>query len=63
MLLVRQSPWVMLGDRFSREHFTGLRRLVASARLLSFRHGPSELVQIGELFKSTLASAFHGATV
>lgn len=63
MLLVRQSPWVMLGDRFSREHFTGLRRLVAGARLFSFRHGPAELVHVGELFKSTLEPGLHGATV
>jgi len=63
MLLVRQSPWVMLGDRFSREHFLGLRRLVASARLFSFRHGPEELAHVGELFKSTLEPGPHGATV
>jgi len=63
MLLVRQSPWVMLGDRFSREHFIGLRRIVASARLFSFRHGPAELVHVGELFSSALESSLHGAIV
>lgn len=61
MLLVRQSPWVLLGDRFSREHFTGLRRIVASAPLFSFSHGPAELVRVAELFESALAPTPPGA--
>jgi hypothetical protein len=61
MLLVRQSPWVLLGDRFSREHFTGLRRIVASAPLFSFSHGPAELGRVAELFESALEPALPGA--
>ena len=61
MLLVRQSPWVLLGDRFSRAHFTGLRRIVASAPLFSFSHGPQELVRVAELFESALERVLPGA--
>jgi hypothetical protein len=61
MLLVRQSPWVLLGDRFSPEHFTGLRRIVASAPLFSFCHGPQELARVAELFESALAPVLPGA--
>ena len=61
MLLVRQSPWVLLGDRFSREHFAGLRRIVASVPLFSFSHGPEELARVAELFESALAPALPGA--
>ena len=61
MLLVRQSPWVLLGDRFTRTHFTGLRRIVASAPLFSFSHGPEELVRVAELFESALETILPGA--
>jgi hypothetical protein len=50
MQLIRQSPWVLLGDGFSERHFSALRRIVATARLLSFRHGPAELRRVAELF-------------
>jgi hypothetical protein len=61
MLLIRQSPWVLLGDRYSREHFAALQQIVAGTRTLSFSHGPAELMRIGEFFEST-DSSFTGAT-
>jgi hypothetical protein len=63
MLLVRQSPWVLLGDRFTQSHFTGLRRIVASAPLFSFSHGPEELVRVAELFESALETILPGAII
>ena len=50
MQLIRQSPWVLLGDGFSDPHFSALRGIVATTRLLSFRHGPPELRRVAELF-------------
>jgi hypothetical protein len=61
MLLIRQSPWVLLGDRHSAAHFRALQRIVAGARLLSFRHGPAELLRMGELFGSIVDPHLGGA--
>jgi hypothetical protein len=61
MLLIRQSPWVLLGDRHSAAHFRALQRIVAGARLLSFRHGPAELLRVGELFGSIVDPHLGGA--
>jgi hypothetical protein len=62
MLLIRQSPWVLLGDRYSREHFRALQQIVSGTRALSLVHGPDELMRIGELFNST-DSGLLGASV
>jgi hypothetical protein len=61
MLIVRQSPWVLLGDCFSRAHFMALQSIVRGARLLSFRHGPAELPRIRELLSATSESGLPGA--
>lgn len=53
MELIRQSPWVLLGDRYSAGHFEALRRIVATTRLLSLTHGPAELSRVTELFGSS----------
>lgn len=50
MQLIRQSPWVLLGDRYSSPHFEALRRIVATTRLLSLTHSPAELSRVAELF-------------
>lgn len=55
MQLIRQSPWVLLGDRFSAGHFEALRRIVATTRLLSLTHGPAELSRMAEIFGNTTA--------
>jgi hypothetical protein len=62
MLMIRQSPWVLLGDRYSQEHFRGLQKIVAGTRTLSLVHGPDELMRIGELFEGT-DSSLLGAKV
>lgn len=51
-LLMRQSPWVLLGDTISASHFNALRRVVSTTPAFLFRHGPAELERIGELFES-----------
>jgi hypothetical protein len=61
MMLVPQSPWVLLGDRYTPAHFSALQRIVAGTRVLSFRHGPTELLRIGDLFEETY-SCPSGAT-
>jgi len=53
MKLISQSPWVLLGDSHTPEHFSALQRIVADTRLLSFRHGPAELMRVGDLFEGT----------
>lgn len=63
MMLMRQSPWVFLGDGHSSKHFTALQHIVASTRLFSFSHGPAELLRVGELFGSGPESALPGALV
>lgn len=60
MRLIRQSPWVLLGDRFSSGHFAALRRIIATTRLLSFRHGPDELMRVEELFGELIESGADG---
>ena len=50
--LIRQSPWVLIGDEKSAPHFDALRTIVASTTLLDFRHGPTELERVRELFPS-----------
>jgi hypothetical protein len=62
MLLVRQSPWVLLGDRHTPQHFSALQRIVSGTRVLSFCHGPDELMRIGDLFEGK-DSCLAGATV
>jgi hypothetical protein len=53
MHLIRQSPWVLLGDRHSRQHFSALQQIAAGTTTLSLVHGPDELMRIGELFNGT----------
>ncbi len=48
--LIRQSPWVLLGDGDSAAHFAALRDIVKSVPLYDFRHGPAELERLEELF-------------
>ena len=52
LALIRQSPWVLLGDGNSAAHFAALRDIVTSVPLYDFRHGPAELERVGELFPS-----------
>jgi hypothetical protein len=64
LALIRQSPWVLLGDGQSAAHFTALRDIVTSVPLFDFRHGPSELERLGELFPfSTLETSTPMARV
>lgn len=53
LALIRQSPWVLLGDGESATHFAALREIVTSVPLYDFRHGPAELERLGELFPSS----------
>lgn len=55
MQLIKQSPWVLLGDRYSADHFEALRRIVATTPLLAFSHGPAELSCMAEMFGDALA--------
>lgn len=55
--LVRQSPWVLLGDGNSATHFAALREIVMTTPLFEFRHGPSELARLGGLFASAAGDA------
>lgn len=50
--LVRQSPWVLLGDSESASHFNALRSIVGTVPLLEFVHCPVELRRIGDFFDS-----------
>lgn len=50
-LLMRQSPWVLLGDAASASHFNALRHVVRATPAFLFCHGPAELGRIGELFE------------
>ena len=52
LALIRQSPWVLLGDAQSAAHFAALCDIVKSVPLLDFRHGPAELERLGEIFPS-----------
>ncbi|MGH7621567.1 MAG: hypothetical protein ACREMU_04440, partial [Gemmatimonadaceae bacterium] len=48
--LMRQSPWVLLGDASTRVHFEALSRIVGSVRSFEFVHGHDELRRIGDFF-------------
>lgn len=48
--LIRQSPWVLLGDASSREHFEALGRIAGSVPSFQFVHGHNELLRIGDFF-------------
>jgi hypothetical protein len=49
--LIRQSPWVLLGDTNSGMHFEALGRVAASVPSYEFVHGHDELLRIDELIK------------
>lgn len=51
-LLMRQSPWVLLGDATSALHFNALHRVVSTNQTFEFGHGPAELQRMTELFES-----------
>ena len=51
--LIRQSPWVMLGDGESRRHLDALRRLSAIPAF-RLRHTANELPRIGEILTGVL---------
>ncbi len=47
--LMRQSPWVLLGDASSPAHFQGLARVVTRSRTYKLVHGPAELGRVHEM--------------
>ena len=48
--LIRQSPWVLLGDASSSVHFEALGRIAGSVPSFEFVHGYPELLRIGDFF-------------
>jgi len=48
--LIRQSPWVLLGDASSTVHFEALGRIAGSVPSFEFVHGHDELLRIGDFF-------------
>ncbi|MBA2685321.1 MAG: hypothetical protein H0U66_12610 [Gemmatimonadaceae bacterium] len=48
--LIRQSPWVLLGDASSGEHFEALGRVAGCVPSFEFVHGHDELLRIGDFF-------------
>jgi hypothetical protein len=48
--LIRQSPWVLLGDDSSGIHFESLGRIASSVPSFEFVHGHDELLHIGDFF-------------
>ena len=48
--LIRQSPWVLLGDATSKEHFDALGRIAGSVQSFEFVHGRDQLLRINDLF-------------
>jgi hypothetical protein len=48
--LIRQSPWVLLGDASSGVHFEALGRIAGSVPSFEFVHGHTELLNIGDFF-------------
>jgi len=48
--LVRESPWVLLGDAETGVHFEALSRIAGSVPSFEFVHGRNELVRIGDFF-------------
>lgn len=51
-LLIRQSPWVLLGDAQSGVHFKALGHIAGSVPSFEFVHGHNELLRIGDFFDS-----------
>jgi hypothetical protein len=51
--LIRQSPWVLLGDASSGMHFESLGRIARSVPSFEFVHGHDELLRIGDFFDPT----------
>ena len=54
--LVRQSPWVILGDAGARQHLAALRRVASSIPALRFEHTADELHAIPTAITRALAS-------
>ena len=52
--LVRQSPWVILGDRYARPHLELLRH-AATQRVFSLRHTPAELHSLAAVLSGAAA--------
>ena len=50
--LIRQSPWVLLGDASSSVHFEALGRIAQSVAAFEFVHGREELLRISDFFDS-----------
>jgi hypothetical protein len=48
--LIRQSPWVLLGDASSGMHFEALGHIAGSVPAFEFVHGHAELLRIGDFF-------------
>jgi|SRR5665213_375473 len=48
--LIRQSPWVLLGDSDTGVHFEALGRIATSVPSFEFVHGQNELLRIGDFF-------------
>lgn len=48
--LIKQSPWVLLGDASSAMHFEALGRIARSVPTFELAHGPDELPRIREMF-------------
>lgn len=49
-MLIRQSPWVLLGDAQSGDHFEALGYIAGSVPSFEFVHGHDELLRIGDFF-------------
>lgn len=49
-MLIRQSPWVLLGDPESGAHFRALQSIVGTVPTHELVHGPAELLRVGEIF-------------
>jgi hypothetical protein len=47
--LVRQSPWVVLGDPAARAHLAALRHTAMTVPALDFAHTCNELLVVGDL--------------
>ena len=48
-MLIRQSPWVLLGDPESSAHFRALQWIVGTVQTHELVHGPAELLRVGEI--------------
>lgn len=48
--LMRQSPWVLLGDDMSNSHFEALGHIAGTVPSFEFVHGHDELIRIGDFF-------------